>query len=198
MQQGSQPEAGGERERRVGFVHQVEARLVHPGAQDLQEALAVAELVEVLRLPPRVVLQVGVQAVHGVGAQEVGPARPDRAALHDQARASRWLAGPDPEQLGLRRAALRIEAARLGQHLHQGGLPGAILPDQHGQPGRQVQALAQQLFHRRDGGRPPGGVDRAGRVGPDPADHPAVGRPARGFAAGHLTTVPRPAGPQAA
>src|ERR1035441_5950567 len=56
MEQGDQAEAGGVRQRGVGFVHEVETRLVHPGAQYLQEALSMAELMEPLSVPAGVVL----------------------------------------------------------------------------------------------------------------------------------------------
>src|SRR2546430_10119838 len=46
MEQSHQPKGGGERQRGVGLVHEVEARLVHPGEQYLQEALPMAELME--------------------------------------------------------------------------------------------------------------------------------------------------------
>ena len=51
VQQGGQPERRREGQRRVRLVHQVEALVVHPGAQDLQEPFAVAQLVQPLRPP---------------------------------------------------------------------------------------------------------------------------------------------------
>src|SRR6266851_2088354 len=99
MEQGDQAEAGGEGQRGVGFVHEVEARLIHPGAQYLQEALSMTELMEPLRVPAGVVFQVAVERVHGVRAQEIGPAGADGSALYDQVRAQSWLAVPGPEEL---------------------------------------------------------------------------------------------------
>ena len=77
VQQPGQPERRDERQRRVRLVHQVEALLVHPGTQDLQDPLPVAQLVERVGRLARVLLQVGVELVHRVGAQEVRPAWPD-------------------------------------------------------------------------------------------------------------------------
>ncbi len=176
VQQRDQPEARGERQRGVGLVHEVEARLADPGAQDLQEALAVAELVEPLGTPAGVVLQVGVQAVHGVGAQEVRPARPEQPALDFQVPADAGLAVPGPEQ-GLGRPALGVEPARLGQHLHDRGLARAVLAHQDRHAAGQLQALGQDLLHGRDGGGPAGGVDNGVGTRPDRADHAGVGLP---------------------
>jgi hypothetical protein len=83
----------------VGFVHKVKARLVHPGPQDLQETLTVAQLVKAFRAPAGIVFQIAVEAVHSVGPQEIRPAGPDRAALGNQARAQPRPAVADPEQL---------------------------------------------------------------------------------------------------
>src|SRR6266545_1774667 len=47
-----------------------------------------------------VVFQVGAEAVHGVRAQEIGPAGPGGPALNDQLRAQSGLAVPGPEELG--------------------------------------------------------------------------------------------------
>jgi hypothetical protein len=52
VQQSDEAEAGHERKRGVWFVHEIEPGLVDPGAQDLQEPLAMAELVEPLGRRP--------------------------------------------------------------------------------------------------------------------------------------------------
>ena len=46
VQHPGQPERRDEGQRRVRLIHQVEALLVHPGTQDLQDPLPVAQLVE--------------------------------------------------------------------------------------------------------------------------------------------------------
>ena len=77
VQQRDQAEAGDERQRRVRLVHQVEAALVGPGPQDLEEPLAVAELVQPLGpAAAGMLFQERVERVHGVGPQEVRPRRP--------------------------------------------------------------------------------------------------------------------------
>src|ERR1022692_2252351 len=73
MEQGDQAEAGGEGERGVGFVHEVEARLVHPGAQYFQEALSMAELRFAAGVAP-VSLWSGIVSGETRWVQEVRPA----------------------------------------------------------------------------------------------------------------------------
>ena len=74
-EQAQQAETRREGERRLRFVEQVEARRVKACSEDLEERLAVAELVEPwVPRSGRVLLEVGEEAVHGLGPEEVGPA----------------------------------------------------------------------------------------------------------------------------
>src|SRR5215470_6412100 len=193
MEQRHQPEGGGERQRSVGLVHEVEARLVHAGEQYLEEALPVAQLVEPLLLAlAGVLFQVGIEAVHGVRAQEIGPVGPDGPALDDQLRAQSRLAVTGAEEPRLGRSALRVEPARFGQDLHHGGLAGTVLADQHGQAGWQLQPLAEHLLHRWDRRGPPGSINRGTRVLTDRADCATIRYPCRTVAAdGHISMMPR-------
>ena len=78
-----------ERQRRIRFVHEVEPCLVDARAEDLQEALAMAELMELLGPMAPILLQVGVQTVHGVRSEEVHPRRIPRTSLGHKCRRSR-------------------------------------------------------------------------------------------------------------
>ena len=69
------------------------------------------------------------------------PARARRPPFHDQFGTHARLAVPRMKQFGRSRPALRIEATRLRQHLHNGRLTGTVLADQHRQPRRQFQVF---------------------------------------------------------
>jgi hypothetical protein len=108
-----------ERQRGVRFVEQVEAGPGGPAAEQRQEALPVRELVEARLATDR--LQVAVEAVQRLVAQEVGPAVSTRAALDDQVQrpgltAPRLVAGVDGADLG-------VEPDRRSQHLQHRRLP---------------------------------------------------------------------------
>jgi hypothetical protein len=191
-QQRDQSQAGDERQRRVGLVHQVEAALVDPGPQDLHEPLAVTELVQPFwPAPARVLLKERVQRVHRVRPQEVRPGRaPGRPPLDVQPVARARLARPDPGRPGRRQdgPALRVEPVRLGQQLDHGGLTRPVLADQDRDPRRQLKPLAQQLRGGGNGPRPRAAVDGGTAGGPERAHEPRVGRPVASLA--HKLMVP--------
>jgi hypothetical protein len=155
VQQRHEAQARDERQRRVRLVHQVEAALVHPGPQDLKESLAVAQLVEPLAGPARVLLQVGVKRVHGVSAQEVGPRRaPADPALNRQVPPGTGLGLPHADGRGEDGPALRVEPVRLGQYLDDRRLPRPVLADQDRDPRRELKPLAEQLSRGGHGSWP--------------------------------------------
>jgi hypothetical protein len=179
MQQRHQAQARNERQRRVRLVHQVEAALVDPGAQDLKESLAVAQLVELLAGPARVLLQVGIERVHGVGAQEVGPRRaPADSALDRQLTPGTGLGLPHADGRSQDGPALRVEPVRLGQHLDDRGLPRPVLSHEDRDPRCELKSLAYQL-RRRGHGDWPGILIKATRVGgrQERPDQPRVAGP---------------------
>jgi hypothetical protein len=134
----------------------------------------------------RVLLQVGVELAHRVGAQEVGPARLE-ASHHGQLGADARLALPDPERPRQGRTSLRIQPVRLGQALHDRRLPRPVLAHQHRQSRGKLEALPQQLRHGRDARGPHRLVDLqapAGQEGPDRAGVELI-------ADGHAPMMPR-------
>jgi hypothetical protein len=179
VQQRHQAEAGDERKRRVRLVHQVEAALVDPRPQDLEEPLPVAQLVEPLGPAPAVLLQVGVQRVHGVGAQEVGPRGPPaHSPLNRQHLPGTRLGLPHPGLRGQDGPALRVEAVRLGQHFHDSRLPRPVLAHENSETRPELKSRTQELCGGRDG-RGPGTWGNAGGTirRPERPDEPRVARP---------------------
>src|SRR5580704_2924227 len=116
-----------------------------------------AQLVELLGPAAWILLEVGVEPMHGVGAQQVRPGRVAGAALRPQVPADTRLTVAGPE-CGLRRSALRVEPARLGDHFDNRRLADAVLPRQHGDSGTKIQALGQDVRYRRHGRGPAGQV----------------------------------------
>src|SRR3954453_12596831 len=105
-----------------------------------------AELVIGRFLAARVLFEIRVETVGGVGPDEVGPAWADRTAFENELLAQAGL-GSAVFESRQNRAPVRVESIGLCQKLNEGGLPGAVLADQDSQAGREVEALAEDLAH---------------------------------------------------
>jgi hypothetical protein len=132
-----------------------------------------------------VLLEVRLQQVRGVGADEVGPPRPHGAALKDQPATEAGLGHAIFESC-VNRAALRVESVGLGNEFDDSRLPRPVLADEDRQAWGHLEPSTKDVPDRRDGPRPPVELPVVGGVQPYVPN--CLTEPRATYA--HVTTIP--------
>ena len=155
------------RQRRLGFVQQVQAVTLELVEQDAHERLAVRARMQVAAIAARadLLVHIGRDVIEAFGAHEIAVPGSQHAARHAQVPGQRRPFAHSIEQLNGHGAALDPEAQRQRDRFQDGRLAAAVLADEEGHVGVELDRL--QFAHGRDVEREAVKDNLVAKVGPD-------------------------------